>query len=204
MNITAETKALVRVALDGDPALASLAVTGSSSGTLSAHVEPGMPARTIGGSTYSPAPPFRRETLAELVVRMQRLRWQRVDPVTRMLDPPQDKDLLALRAGHARATVPFECSAGWTDLLAAVFTWLEEVAPHHEWSPSQIKEKYGTLRFYWHGDLPEHGDEIIEAAEHVSGHVCEVCGAPGTLRDQQGWWTTRCHEHKRGDPSWPF
>jgi hypothetical protein len=52
------------------------------------------------------------------------------------------------------------------------------------------------LRFYWYGDLPDLGDEIIEAAEHVSGHLCEVCGALGALQSDHGWWSTRCREHQ--------
>lgn len=201
MNIAAETRILIETALAGDPALTSLAVVGSTPGTLSVHIAPGVPAKSIGGSSYSPAPPLRRETLTELVLRMQRLRWQRVVAITRLVLPPEEEDLQALRIKHARAVVSFECWPGWTDLFDAVFTWLAEIAPNHEWSPSQIKEKYGTLRFYWHGDLPPLGDEIIEAAEHISGHLCEVCGAPGRIQNQHGWWTTRCPEHKNWSPS---
>jgi hypothetical protein len=72
---------------------------------------------------------------------------------------------------------------------------LHDVAPDRDWSPSQIKEKYGTLRFYWFGDLPKLSDQIIDAAELVSGHVCEACGAPGLLRSDGGWWSTRCRDH---------
>ncbi len=201
MKIAAEARTLIRAALAGDPALASLAVAGSSPPTLVVKVEPGIPAKAIGGLAYAPEPPFRRETLAELVLRVQRLRWQRVAPITRLLDPPQERDLSELRVKHLRATVSFECYPGWADLLSALFTWLEEIAPDREWSPRQIKEKYGTLRFYWHGDLPERAVEIIKAAEHLSGHICELCGAPGMLRSQHGWWTTRCHEHKNGHSS---
>lgn len=81
MNIATETCTLIEAALTGDPDLASLAVAESSPETLSARVIPGVPAKSIGGSSYSPEPPFRRETLAELVVRMQRLRWQRAAPL---------------------------------------------------------------------------------------------------------------------------
>lgn len=201
MTIATETRTLIEAALAGDPALASLAVAGSSPETLSVHVAPGVPAKSIGDTSYSPEPPFRRETVAELVMRMQRPRWQRVVAITRILLPPEEDDLQALRTRHARAVVPFECWPGWTDLFEAVFTWLGEIAPDHEWSPSQIKEKYGTLRFYWYGDLPDLGAEIIEAAEHISGHLCEVCGAPGRLQSQHGWWTTHCPEHKHWSPS---
>ena len=41
------------------------------------------------------------------------------------------------------------------------------------------------------------GDAIIAAAEHLSGHVCEACGAPGSLQSWNRWWSTRCPDHKR-------
>ena len=201
MNIATETRILIEAALAGDPDLASLAVAGSSPETLSVHVAPGVPTKSIGGSSYSPEPPFCRETLAELVVRMQRRRWQRAAPLTPLAMPPEDRDVRALHEKHPRATVSFECGPGWTDLFDAVFSWLHEIAADHDWSPSQIKEKYGTLRLYWYGDLPPLGAEIIEAAEHISGHLCEVCGAPGRLQSQHGWWTTRCRDHENWSAS---
>jgi hypothetical protein len=197
VTIAAETQNLIEAALDGDPALATLIVTGTSPATLAVLINPGIPASTIGGSTYDLQPPFGRETLVELVVRVQRLRWQRSAPLTPLALPPVEADLQALREKHKRAMVGFECLPGWTDLLDAVFTWLNEIASDRNWAPDQIKEKYATLRFYWHGDLPERGDAIISAAEHLSGHVCEACGAPGSQQSQNGWWSTRCPDHKR-------
>jgi hypothetical protein len=55
---------------------------------------------------------------------------------------------------------------------------------------SQVKEKYGTLRFYMTYETDEMA-EIIAAAEHKSGKTCEECGKPGTLRGH-GWYYTRC------------
>lgn len=69
----------------------------------------------------------------------------------------------------------------------------------------QIKEKFGTLRFY----LSEETDEmskLIEEAEAKSAETCEVCGAPGTpgTLGKNGYWiTTLCETHKKGkDSSW--
>lgn len=57
----------------------------------------------------------------------------------------------------------------------------------------QVKEKYGTLRFYYDG-----GDEYIRAltnmAESMSARTCEVCGAPGK-RNSFGWIQTLCKTH---------
>ncbi len=159
MTIATETQNLIEAALDGDPALTTLAVTGTSPTTLNVHISFGIPASTIGGCTYYRNPPFRRETLADLVVRMQRLRWQRATPLIPLAMPPVEADLRILH------------------------------------------QKYGTLRFYWSGDLPEPGDAIISAAEHLSGHVCEACGAPGSQQNWSGWWNTHCPDHTQKRPS---
>lgn len=66
----------------------------------------------------------------------------------------------------------------------------------HQVVAVQVKEKFGTLRFYTHG-----GNDIIYAligfAESMSGVTCEVCGAPGKRRGS-GWIYTSCdaHAHK--------
>lgn len=59
---------------------------------------------------------------------------------------------------------------------------------------TQVKEKYGTLRFYAHGATDEQY-AYIRFAEAMSAHVCEVCGARGR-RNQSGWIQTRCREHE--------
>ncbi len=201
MTIVTETHALIRATLAGDRALTSLIVSGSAPDTVLAQIDPGLPPGSIGSRIYSPTPPFHRETIVELLVRMQRQRWRRAAPFAPLAMPPTEDDLQTLHNKHAPAVVSFECFAGWTDLLDAVFIWLHHIAPDQEWAPSQIKEKHGTLRFYWQGDLPQLGDEIIEAAEHISSHLCEVCGALGKLKNEQGWRSTRCAEHKNWRPS---
>lgn len=59
----------------------------------------------------------------------------------------------------------------------------------------QVKEKYGTLRFYVDGATDEQYG-MIRMAEVMSGRTCEICGKPGKLYTS-GWWTTRCLEHRR-------
>lgn len=58
---------------------------------------------------------------------------------------------------------------------------------------TQVKEKYGTLRFYYDG-----GDEFIHGAtymaEAMSAKTCEVCGNPGHVRGG-GWVRTLCDSH---------
>ncbi len=60
---------------------------------------------------------------------------------------------------------------------------------------TQIKEKFGTLRFYyWGGDDYCRGIESM--AESMSAVTCEVCGSPGKLR-KGGWVQTLCDEHAK-------
>lgn len=58
---------------------------------------------------------------------------------------------------------------------------------------TQVKEKFGGLRFYYSG-----GDDEIDAyvtfAEVLSERTCDVCGAPGK-QSGGGWIATRCDAH---------
>lgn len=59
----------------------------------------------------------------------------------------------------------------------------------------QVKEKFGTLRFYYDG-----GDEYISGlvtmAEWASSVTCETCGERGKIRGG-GWLYTACDKHTR-------
>ena len=44
----------------------------------------------------------------------------------------------------------------------------------------QIKEKFGTLRFYCVGG-DDFTNAIIDRAEEASAHTCEITGLPGSL-----------------------
>jgi hypothetical protein len=57
----------------------------------------------------------------------------------------------------------------------------------------QVKEKFGSLRFYYQGG----DDEIsgmVRMAESMSNRTCEECGAPGKSREG-GWIRTLCDTH---------
>ena len=65
----------------------------------------------------------------------------------------------------------------------------------------QVKEKFGTLRFYYSG-----GDDyirgLVSMAESMSGVTCEECGKPGT-QTPGGWIKTVCKEHGGQDYDTP-
>lgn len=59
---------------------------------------------------------------------------------------------------------------------------------------AQVKEKFGTLRFYYDGG-DDYIDGLVEMAEHWAGNTCEECGKPGHLRYDLPWHKTLCEEH---------
>jgi ribosomal protein S27E len=59
---------------------------------------------------------------------------------------------------------------------------------------TQVKEKFGTLRFYTNCHNNKI-DNYITFAEQISEVTCEICGAPGTINDG-GWLKVRCQKHK--------
>lgn len=59
----------------------------------------------------------------------------------------------------------------------------------------QVKEKFGTLRFYVSNSNQEL-DNYITFAESMSGVMCEVCGSPGKRRSGS-WVRTLCDAHSK-------
>ena len=114
----------------------------------------------------------------------------------------------------------FECGDGWFNILDQL---MSNIQHHIDWKEKQrnwavtfnskakpeefrevpelipqvtldqVKEKLGTLRFYYTG-----GDEYIRGmvtmAEAMSGTTCETCGNVGQFRGK-GWFYTSCDEH---------
>jgi hypothetical protein len=103
----------------------------------------------------------------------------------------------------------FECGDGWFNILDQLMSniqhyidWnnknFEKGYKQYKQVPQvtldQVKEKFGTLRFYYTG-----GDDVIDGmvrmAESMSAVTCEQCGNPGTTGGQ-GWITTLCETHR--------
>jgi len=94
-----------------------------------------------------------------------------------------------------------ECGDGWYTLLDCLSSVIEEHVenetlnnPTKEHYPvaSQVKEKYGGLRFYTTTCDP-YIDGAIRVAEKLSYSICEMCGKPGIL-NKHGWMRTLCEE----------
>lgn len=89
-----------------------------------------------------------------------------------------------------------ECGKGWGDLLDYLCTDIEkeldkDLELKKNFKVAQIKEKFGTLRFYTYS-CTEKIDKLITDAEKRSEFICETCGEPGRLHKIRGWLTTAC------------
>ena len=76
----------------------------------------------------------------------------------------------------------FECGDGWFSLIHSLCAQIAAHAKSNKLHPLavQVKEKYGSLRFYIHGADARINDRV-EAADRASESICEVCGAPGRV-----------------------
>jgi hypothetical protein len=114
----------------------------------------------------------------------------------------------------------FECGDGWFDILDQL---MGNIQHHIDWKErqrevairfnskaasgeirevpkeisqvtvDQVKEKFGTLRFYYTGG-DDYIDGLVSMAESMSGVTCETCGNPGKSTGG-GWIKTVCEAH---------
>ena len=92
----------------------------------------------------------------------------------------------------------FACGPGWWPMIETLCGVIQNHIDQSKGAcpqvvVEQIKEKFGSLRFYYQG-----GDDFISGAvwlaESMSGQLCEECGAPGK-RSGGGWVQTLCDFH---------
>lgn len=115
------------------------------------------------------------------------------------------------------------CHDGWFDLIYKLSSDIESVATKagldqdsDSWPmATQIKEKFGILRYYLKtpelkesfepGIAPSPGGflefrpvagiesirQLVAKAERKSGEICEECGLPGDLK-KENWWHVSC------------
>ena len=101
--------------------------------------------------------------------------------------------------------IAFECGHGWYnilhDLSVKIERILDEFSNTHvvpegekdefvEMFAIQVKEKYGTLRFYMSCETDKISN-VIEEAEALSSQTCESCGAPAKIRGTS-WMEVKC------------
>jgi|GWRWMinimDraft_10_1066017.scaffolds.fasta_scaffold00220_3 hypothetical protein len=97
------------------------------------------------------------------------------------------------------------CEAGWQDLLKTACARIEAaLVEGGSFRVLQIKEKFGTLRFYWRGTISDatraRVEEAIALSEGRSACTCEICGGQGRLYNHGGGLAMACAEHAKGEP----
>lgn len=86
--------------------------------------------------------------------------------------------------------------AGWYPLVIGIDERLAAIDP--DYVVHQVKEKFGTLRYYCDPsgepspEVWEVFDAIVSEAEHASATICERCGAPGALHQRTHLVKTLC------------
>ena len=99
-----------------------------------------------------------------------------------------------------------EIGMGWFPLIEDLCKVIKKEIKNNpsDFYITQIKEKFGGLRFYV-SYRNKKIDEAINKAEEKSFKICEVCGKRGKLRDDFGWILTLCsHHYKRKKAGLPL
>lgn len=103
-----------------------------------------------------------------------------------------------------------ECGDGWFAIIKELCKDVDEYCKDRPFVivADQVKEKFGTLRFYYHTERSE-GEEsdedykairdIVSKYERLSETTCEVTGKKGNLvaRRPGGWMKTLCKEEAK-------
>jgi hypothetical protein len=92
--------------------------------------------------------------------------------------------------------VCIECGPGWYGLIDKLCIDIQKHIDDGKFEQiyaSQVKEKFGSLRFYI-----EYGDDyifdLIEEAEDISYTICEHCGSTKNVKQTKGWIKTLCED----------
>lgn len=96
----------------------------------------------------------------------------------------------------------FECNDGWFRIILWLSKYLQSyIDQQNKWAEKypdqylpvkqikvvQVKEKFGTLRFYTDGGN-EHTSTVIRFVEYISGFICETTGKTDDVGyNKKGW-----------------
>lgn len=94
----------------------------------------------------------------------------------------------------------FECGDGWFSILKKLCGELKALKLKN-FTVIQVKEKYGTLRFYHNGPsgsekLQDKVYKLIDDATAKSARTCEMCGKQGQRGEALNWVCTCCKKHQ--------
>ena len=103
-----------------------------------------------------------------------------------------------------------ECGDGWYDLINCLCFHLQFNTDHNKYpqvEAVQVKEKFGTLRFYY--NILSNSDDkyferhcgsidgMVSIIEFLSLKTCERCGSINNVSQTEGWIQTLCEECKK-------
>jgi len=105
------------------------------------------------------------------------------------------------RHGNMKTTAMcwgFSCGDGWYWLIDKLCSQLQWNTDHNNQNgkypqivATQVKEKFGGLRFYVEG-ASDVQHAIISWAESLSYDICESCGTTKDVSQTEGWVFTEC------------
>lgn len=115
------------------------------------------------------------------------------------------------------------CEMGWFKILNELCEEVQLITDTTgiQLVADQVKEKYATLRFYWHSErkptleseptCTEEQckiwynviDNLVDQAEERSGRTCEECGEYGKICGK-GWYKTLCKKCADKDPRYRY
>ncbi|MDF1484176.1 MAG: hypothetical protein EON54_02650 [Alcaligenaceae bacterium] len=91
---------------------------------------------------------------------------------------------------------------GWMQILARACKRVDVVLGQHkaEFHFCQIKEKYGSARFYYSDsgmteDRRRDVDAVLDNAETETETACMLCGKPARIDLHGAWWACLCEFH---------
>jgi hypothetical protein len=109
-----------------------------------------------------------------------------------LLNVPDDAGVYRDRLAALLRRIPegwgrrISCGAGWYPIICDLADAVSALDP--DFALHQVKEKFGTLRFYAAIEDREHWPalkEVTRRAEELSGITCELCGEPGMMHSTQ-------------------
>lgn len=104
--------------------------------------------------------------------------------------PPVPEWIADLRRRTPKGWYGLDAPKGWYPLIERLHAAIVERFPDYE--VHQIKEKFGTLRYYCSVDGNDEVFALITAAEAESARTCQKCGAEATTNNTGGWYATLC------------
>jgi hypothetical protein len=101
----------------------------------------------------------------------------------------------------------FAFGDGWSTIVERLVRELSYLLELHEDVTiyvDQAKEKFGSLRWYWHMETNNEHSTLYEIITDLvcfacteSSHTCELCGRPGKIVSPRFWMRCLCDTHEQ-------